>query len=87
MFKGIFFSSEIFSATILTKEGSFLFPLNGSGARYGESVSISNFSKGICFTISCRAKAFLKVTIPEIEIYKPKSKHSCANSILSELKQ
>jgi len=53
----------------------------------GETVSISSFSRGTFLTTSCKAEAFLKVTIPEIEIYNPKSKHSLANSKLSELKQ
>ncbi len=39
------------------------------GVKYGLSVSTSKLSSGIVFTISLTLTAFLKVTVPEIEIY------------------
>jgi hypothetical protein len=49
-------------------DGSFVRPLLGTGARNGASVSISNLSSGIVFTISLKLSAFLNVIIPDIEI-------------------
>src|SRR3990167_6250407 len=54
--------------TILTFFGSFIFPRQGSGERYGESVSTSIFSTGIFLATSATSRAFLYVTIPEKEI-------------------
>ena len=58
-------------------------PLLGTGAKYGASVSINKRSKGIFFTIPRKSLEFLKVTMPEIEIYKPKSNTDFANSSLA----
>ena len=44
--------SAIFSQTCLTCIGSFLFPLYGTGVRYGLSVSISSLSSGTTSTVS-----------------------------------
>ena len=52
----------------IIKDGSLSFPLNGIGARYGESVSTNNLFKGIMETASTMSAEFLKVTIPLIEI-------------------
>ena len=56
------------------KLGSFDLPLRGSGAKYGESVSINNLSFGIFLIVPAKSMDFLNVTIPLTEIYEPKSK-------------
>ena len=56
------------SATSATNAGSFIFPLLGTGAKYGESVSIKNLSSGTYFAISLNSSDFLKVTTPENEM-------------------
>src|SRR5690606_15873814 len=61
-------SSAIFSATCTTLEGSLVLPRYGTGARYGESVSISIRSSGVFCATSCTMVAFLNVTIPENEM-------------------
>ena len=48
-------------------EGSFFFPLIGSGARKGLSVSIKRFSVGIILKVSRKSIEFLKVIIPLAE--------------------
>ena len=63
-------------------EGSFRFPLNGVGAKYGASVSINNLFNGILSTIATSSRAFLKVIIHEIDIYNPSSIAFCARAIL-----
>src|SRR5690554_4322 len=62
-----FLSSLIFVATSTTNAGSLRFPRWGTGAKYGQSVSISNRSKGILLATSCSLDAFLKVTGPAKE--------------------
>ena len=65
-------SSEISlsSAIALTTYGrykdEFLFPLKGTGARYGQSVSRIKYSIGVSATTSFSFFAFLKVTTPPI---------------------
>ena len=49
-------------------DGSFFFPLLGTGAKKGLSVSISIESKGASLIISLKFDAFLNVIIPEIEM-------------------
>ncbi len=66
--------------TILTFTGSLLLPLNGSGLRYGESVSINIFSIGTYFTTSLRSEDFLKVIMPLNEMKHPRSNSFFANS-------
>ncbi|MNT51716.1 hypothetical protein D3C72_1886980 [compost metagenome] len=61
-------SSAIFSATWITLDGSLSFPRYGTGARYGESVSISRRSSGTLAATSCTVWAFLNVTMPDSEI-------------------
>ena len=56
-----------FSAVYFINEGSFFFPLFGSGAKKGLSVSISNFSNGINSKVFCNSKEFLNVIIPLAE--------------------
>ena len=64
----IFFIEANFSIVCIIYEGSLDLPLNGIGARYGESVSTSNLFKGIMDTASLISVESLKVTIPLIEI-------------------
>ena len=45
-------------------------PRYGTGARYGESVSISSRSSGTRRATSCTSVAFLNVTMPDSEIWK-----------------
>ena len=63
--KSVSFSSATFRAISGMYELSFLFPRNGIGVSYGESVSSRIFSSGIFFTLSA-TPAFLKVTTPPI---------------------
>ena len=55
--------SDIFCATNFTFIEVFLFPLYGSGDKYGESVSIKSLSNGTN-EITASGLAFLKVTTP-----------------------
>ena len=48
-------------------DGSFFFPLLGTGAKKGLSVSTKILSKGILQKVSCKFKLFLKVIIPLAE--------------------
>ena len=66
---GISLISASFSAVNFTKDGSFFFPLFGTGAKYGLSVSIKVFSKGIDLNVSCKSVEFLNVIIPLAEKY------------------
>ena len=50
-------------------DGSFFFPLFGTGAKKGLSVSIKMFSDGIDLNVSCKSIEFLKVIIPLAEKY------------------
>ena len=43
------------------------FPLLGTGAKKGLSVSINNFSKGKNLNVSCNSVEFLNVIIPLAE--------------------
>ena len=63
--KSILYKSAIFSAIIFIYELSFLFPLYGEGAKYGESVSKTILSIGMEFKKS-EIFPFLKVTTPPI---------------------
>ena len=58
----------ISSATCFTNPGWLVCPRCGTGARYGESVSISMRSSGMAAATSRSAAAFLKVTMPENEM-------------------
>jgi len=60
--------SANFCAVYFINEGSLVDPLFGSGARKGESVSISSLSTGIKDAVSCNSILFLKVIIPLKEI-------------------
>ena len=80
---GIFRSSAIKEAITGMWAGLLGFPLKGTGARKGESVSSSSLSRGIQRTTSLRSSAFLNVTIPLIPRYHPISSRVLA--ILSEL--
>ena len=55
------------SAVYLTNEGSFFFPLFGTGAKYGLSVSIKSLSLGMILKVSCNSLEFLNVIIPLAE--------------------
>gem|GEM_PF-5357306 len=59
------FSSAIFWAVYRMNELSFLFPLNGTGVRYGESVSKTILLLGMSLTTFPKVE-FLKVMIPLI---------------------
>ncbi len=61
-------------ATSTTLAGSLRRPLNGTGVKKGQSVSINNLSKGTILAISRRGCAFLNVTFPEKEIKNPRSR-------------
>ena len=60
-----FFRVANSSATYFTKDGSFVLPRKGTGARYGESVSIRIELRGTLAATSLTCIAFLNVTIPE----------------------
>ena len=62
------------------KLGSLDLPLNGSGAKYGESVSTSILSLGISANVLANSLDFLKVTTPLAEIKAPISSNLNANS-------
>ena len=49
------------------KDGSFFFPLFGTGAKKGLSVSIKTFSSGRNLNVSCNSSEFLNVIIPLAE--------------------
>ena len=48
--------------------GVFNLPRNGTGAKYGASVSNKSFSSGVIFATSFKSFAFLNVTTPPIAI-------------------
>src|SRR4249919_3357486 len=56
------------AAVSATNAGSQGWPRCGTGARKGESVSTSSRSCGMVLAVSCKSLAFLKVTIPEMEM-------------------
>ena len=60
----IFLISANLAAVKLIKDGSFFFPLFGTGAKKGLSVSIKILSEGKNLKVSCNSLAFLKVIIP-----------------------
>jgi hypothetical protein len=64
----LFLSSASFDATYFTLAGSFNLPLNGSGDKYGQSVSMRILSIGILAAVSWALLAFLKVKGPANEI-------------------
>ena len=64
-------SCAISAATCGTYAGWLRLPRNGTGARYGESVSISRRSSGTRRATSFTSCAFLNVTMPESEMWKP----------------
>ena len=59
--------SASFVAVKSINEGSFFFPLFGTGAKKGLSVSIKILSKGSDLNVSCKFVEFLKVIIPLAE--------------------
>ena len=63
----IFFKIASFSAVYFTNDGSFFFPLLGTGAKKGLSVSIKILSRGKNLNVSCKFCEFLKVIIPLAE--------------------
>ena len=60
----IFFISANLVAVKSINDGSFFFPLLGTGAKKGLSVSIKMLSIGIDLNVSCKSSEFLKVMIP-----------------------
>src|SRR5262245_49540083 len=62
------FSSASILAVWTTKAGSLVLPRNGTGARYGASVSTKSRSSGTVLITSRNAPEFLKVAIPDTEI-------------------
>jgi len=62
--KGTPRAAAMVSATIRVWAGSQRFPRNGTGARYGQSVSTMNFQRGTFAATSLTLAPFLKVTIP-----------------------
>ena len=76
-------SRAISSATCTTSAGWLRLPRCGTGARYGLSVSISMRSSGTRRATSCSATAFLNVTMPENEMWKPRSSAARATSQVS----
>ncbi len=76
-------SRAISTATCGTNDGSLVLPRWGTGARYGESVSISMRSSGTFAATSFSAVALRKVTMPENEMWKPRSSAACATSQVS----
>ena len=60
--------------------GSFGFPLKGTGAKYGASVSTSILSVGISLNVFAKSSDFLNVTTPLAEIYAPRSSSLNAKS-------
>ena len=65
----ITFISASLAAVKSIKEGSFFFPLFGTGARNGLSVSIKILSSGRILNVSCNSIEFLKVIMPLAEKY------------------
>jgi len=59
------FTSATLRAVSTTNAGSLRFPLHGTGARYGASVSTSKRSSGVRRTAARSSSAFGKVMIPE----------------------
>ena len=62
-----------------TFDGSFDFPLKGSGDKYGESVSINILLRGIDLNVSLRSLDFLNVIMPLAEKNASKSRSLSAN--------
>src|SRR5262249_60860507 len=69
---GTFHNDASVSATFTTYAGSLSRPRNGTGARYGVSVSISTRSCGSTFAQARSASAPRKVRVPENERQKPR---------------
>ena len=62
-----FLISANFAAVKSINDGSFFFPLLGTGAKKGLSVSIKMLSIGIDLKVSWRSNEFLKVMMPLAE--------------------
>src|SRR5919198_5814720 len=73
-------AAAIVSATMHVCAGSQRLPRNGTGAKYGQSVSTINFQSGISAATCRTATPFLKVTIPVKETRWSRSKTSFAPS-------
>ena len=63
----IFLISANFAAVKSMNDGSFFFPLLGTGAKKGLSVSIKILSIGIDLNVSCKSQEILKVMMPLAE--------------------
>src|SRR5207302_1582010 len=61
------------STVCTTYAGSFRLPRTGCGARYGQSVSARILSAGTWVSALRSSGAFLYVTLPAIEVYRPRS--------------
>src|SRR5882724_10220794 len=70
----------IVSATMRVCAGSHRFPRNGTGARYGQSVSTMNFQEGTFAATSRTFAPFLNVTMPVKETRWSRSRTSFACS-------
>ena len=75
-----FTGSKEFSEKLMTLN-SFFFPLFGTGAKNGLSVSIKILSKGSDLKVFCKSTAFLKVIIPLAEKYAFRVQSLSANSL------
>ena len=73
--------SSATAASVCTRYPEWLIlPRIGCGARYGQSVSTSSRSRGTASAASRTRRAFLKVNVPEKEIYHPRRVSSRAIS-------
>ena len=66
----------------MTYAGSFRSPINGVGAKYGASVSTNNLFSGTLSATAISSRAFLKVIIPDIDIYSHSSIAFSARAML-----
>ena len=57
---GTFLTWDNFSTVYFRNEGSFVFPLKGIGAKYGESVSTKSLSNGMYEAALTKSKEFLE---------------------------
>ena len=78
------FISATLAAVYSTMDGSFFFPRNGYGVRYGESVSTSRKSSGISSTTATVFLLFLYVTGPAMESVSPSFTYCFPSSALPE---
>jgi len=80
---GMFFNCASFSAMCISRAGSFGRTFrDGSGLRYGQSVSSITFSSGTYSAARCASVAFLNVIMPVNEIKNPRSSIRLACSVL-----